>query len=404
MAEFTAKDVKRLRDATGAGMMDAKRALERRRRRLRRPPAVAPREGPRQGGQARRPREHRGRGGRRQSTATSPPSSSSSARPTSWPSPRLRRASSTTSPAGGRQGRGRRRRASRTRSTTQGHPQGEHRARPRRALRGRAGQRARRLPPHARAGRRPKRGDGRARGRRPGAGPRGRAAHRLRRARATSRDEVPADDVDAEREALEAETQNEGKPEQAMPKIVEGKLNGWFKRMPGGACSSSRTSSDDKQTVAQVARRRQDRPLRPGRDRRLSAPCPTSRAGVGSSSSCRVRRSPAAPQRRDHRRRRRRAHRRRDRRGARRDLGVEVAIVVGGGNIWRGATGAGAGMDRATADYMGMLATVINALALQDALERHGQPTRVQTAIQMAQVAEPYIRRRASATSRRAGS
>jgi uridylate kinase len=74
---------------------------------------------------------------------------------------------------------------------------------------------------------------------------------------------------------------------------------------------------------------------------------------------------------------------------------IELAIVVGGGNIWRGLTGAGAGMDRATADYMGMLATVINALALQDALERQGQPTRVQTAIQMAQVAEPYIRRRA---------
>jgi uridylate kinase len=77
------------------------------------------------------------------------------------------------------------------------------------------------------------------------------------------------------------------------------------------------------------------------------------------------------------------------------DLGTELAIVVGGGNIWRGLTGAGSGMDRATADYMGMLATVINALALQDALERCGQQTRVQTAIQMAQVAEPYIRRRA---------
>ena len=80
---------------------------------------------------------------------------------------------------------------------------------------------------------------------------------------------------------------------------------------------------------------------------------------------------------------------------ARRDLGVELAVVVGGGNIWRGQTGAGAGMDRATADYMGMLATVINALALQDALERHGQPTRVLSAIQMAEIAEPYIRRRA---------
>ena len=80
---------------------------------------------------------------------------------------------------------------------------------------------------------------------------------------------------------------------------------------------------------------------------------------------------------------------------ARRNLGVDIAVVVGGGNIWRGMTGAGAGMDRAQSDYMGMLATVINALALQDALERLDQPTRVQTAIQMAQVAEPYIRRRA---------
>jgi uridylate kinase len=78
-----------------------------------------------------------------------------------------------------------------------------------------------------------------------------------------------------------------------------------------------------------------------------------------------------------------------------RSAGVDVAVVVGGGNIWRGMTGAGAGMDRAQADYMGMLATLINALALQDTLERLGQPTRVQTAIHMAQVAEPYIRRRA---------
>jgi len=78
-----------------------------------------------------------------------------------------------------------------------------------------------------------------------------------------------------------------------------------------------------------------------------------------------------------------------------RELGIDVAVVVGGGNIWRGLTGAGAGMDRAQADYMGMLATVINALALQDTLERLGQPTRVQSAIHMSQVAEPYIRRRA---------
>ncbi len=77
------------------------------------------------------------------------------------------------------------------------------------------------------------------------------------------------------------------------------------------------------------------------------------------------------------------------------ELGVELAVMVGGGNIWRGTTGAGAGMDRATSDAMGMLATVINALALQDALEHHGQATRVLSAVQMAEVAEPYIRRRA---------
>ena len=76
-------------------------------------------------------------------------------------------------------------------------------------------------------------------------------------------------------------------------------------------------------------------------------------------------------------------------------LGVEVAIVVGGGNIFRGLAAAARGMDRATGDYMGMLATVMNALALQDAIERAGVPTRVMSAIAMNEVAEPYIRRRA---------
>ncbi len=76
-------------------------------------------------------------------------------------------------------------------------------------------------------------------------------------------------------------------------------------------------------------------------------------------------------------------------------LGVEVAIVVGGGNIWRGLSHAAGGMDRASADYAGMLATVLNALTLQDALEQLGTHTRVQTAIEMHEVAEPYIRRRA---------
>ena len=77
------------------------------------------------------------------------------------------------------------------------------------------------------------------------------------------------------------------------------------------------------------------------------------------------------------------------------DFGVEIAIVVGGGNIWRGVAGYRKGMDRATADYMGMLATVINALALQDALEKYEVETRVMSAIEMKEVAEPYIRRRA---------
>src|SRR5690349_10243829 len=80
---------------------------------------------------------------------------------------------------------------------------------------------------------------------------------------------------------------------------------------------------------------------------------------------------------------------------ARADLGVEIAIVVGGGNIFRGMPASTHGMDRARADYMGMLATVINALAMQDALEKMGQPTRVQTAITMSQVAEPYVPLRA---------
>jgi uridylate kinase len=79
----------------------------------------------------------------------------------------------------------------------------------------------------------------------------------------------------------------------------------------------------------------------------------------------------------------------------RRDLEVDIAVVVGGGNIWRGMTGAGHGMDRAQADQMGMLATAINGLALQDTLEQLGQPTRVQSAVRMEQIAEPYIRRRA---------
>ena len=77
------------------------------------------------------------------------------------------------------------------------------------------------------------------------------------------------------------------------------------------------------------------------------------------------------------------------------DLGVQVGVVIGGGNIFRGVKGSAQGMDRASADYMGMIATLMNALALQDMLEKTGTPTRVQTAIEVKEVAEPYIRRRA---------
>lgn len=77
------------------------------------------------------------------------------------------------------------------------------------------------------------------------------------------------------------------------------------------------------------------------------------------------------------------------------NLGVEMAVVIGGGNIFRGIAASSKGMDRASADYMGMLATVLNALALQDALEKLGVQTRVQTAIEMREIAEPYIRRKA---------
>jgi uridylate kinase len=78
-----------------------------------------------------------------------------------------------------------------------------------------------------------------------------------------------------------------------------------------------------------------------------------------------------------------------------RQMGVDVAIVIGAGNLWRGRSGLDRGMDRATADYMGMVATVMNALALMDAMERKGLVTRVQSAVEMHAVAEPYIRRRA---------
>ena len=193
-----------------------------------------------------------------------------------------------------------------------------------------------------------------------------------------------------ERQVLESITRNEGKPEAALPKIVEGRLTGFFKEH---VLLEQDFVKDNKVSMVQAARRRHYHPVRPGRDRRAEPwSCrgnwsrvvlkvsgeafadPVTGFGIDGPTVARIAAEVAE---------------------VRRDLGTEIAIVVGGGNIWRGMAGAGAGMDRAQADTMGMLATVINGLALQDALEHIGEPTRVMTAVQMAQVAEPYIRRRA---------
>ena len=214
MAEFTAKDVQALRQATGAGMMDAKKALAGERRRLRRRRQVAAREGPGQGGRARRPREHRGRGRRRRRPATSPPSSSSSARPTSSPSPTTSSRSSRSSPTPvAAEGEGAVDERKDRDRRPQGHAQGEHRARPGRPLRGGRRQRPRHLPAQPGRPRRQRRAR-RARRRRPGAGPRRRRAHRLQPSRSTS----PATRCPGRRSPRSARrssaiTRAEGKPE-----------------------------------------------------------------------------------------------------------------------------------------------------------------------------------------------
>ena len=165
-------------------------------------------------------------------------------------------------------------------------------------------------------------------------------------------------------------------------------------------CSSRRSSKDDKQTDRAAARRRHDRPLRPGRHRRLRLGRPRARRPDAARWPRVVLKLSgeafAGDERLRHRRRRRRAARRARSSRSARELGVEVAIVVGGGNIWRGMTGAGAGMDRAQADYMGMLATVINApgAAGRARAARASRPG-CRRPSRWPQVAEPYIRRRA---------
>ena len=280
----------------------------------------------------------------------------------------------------------------------QGHPQGEHRARPGRPLRGGRRQRPRHLPAP------------------PGRPRRQRRARRARRAAPRSSPTTsPCTSPSPSRSYLAPRrgprptwstrsarrcssiTKAEGKPEAALAEDRRGPAQRLVQG--AGAARAALRPGREADRSPSCSAAAPGRPLRPGRHRRLSdRPERSAR-----SDARRGRARPAQALRRGVRRRRRLRHRRR--RSSERiakeivevrdDLGVDVAVVVGGGNIWRGMTGAGAGMDRAQADYMGMLATVINALALQDTLEQLGQPTRVQTAIHMAQIAEPYIRRRA---------
>ena len=217
-----------------------------------------------------------------------------------------------------------------------------------------------------------------------------------------SREDVPAEAREAEARIYEQEAAD--KPENVREKIVEGKLDAWYAtivlleqemhnpKFEGKTVQQLRDELTAKTGENVVIRRfvrfavgpvgvsagrlcvdgpcLQTHPaeaLRRGADGRAASTAPTPSAW-----------SPS-----------------RARSAAVRDQGVEVAIVVGAGNIYRGMQGAAAGMDRATADYMGMLATVLNALPLQDALEKTGTDTRVQSALGVSEVAEPYIRRRA---------
>ena len=243
-----------------------------------------------------------------------------------------------------------------------------------------------------------------------------------------TRDEVPADVVENERRIAEATAREEGKPEQALPKIVEGRVNGFFKDVAlleqpsvldskktvkavldaagvtvkrfarfevGGSLSASAGRLPAETTRTATRRGGRDRAGTPGGDRHGPRPRRASRAtprryrrvvlklsgevfgggklGVDPDVVATIARQIADVVR----------------------TGVQVAIVVGGGNFFRGAELSQRGMDRARADYMGMLGTVMNCLALQDFLEKQGVETRVQTAIAMGQVAEPYIPRRA---------
>ena len=215
-----------------------------------------------------------------------------------------------------------------------------------------------------------------------------------------TRDEVPADVLAREQAVIEEKSRNEGVPEAKLEGAVKGRLNAFYKDVGAArAAVGEGPQGEHRQAGRRARRRRQAHAVRPREGGRGLASAPmseptvesgyrrvvlklsgeafadtTTNFGIDAAVVQRIAEEVAE---------------------ARAELGVEIAVVVGGGNIWRGMSGATRGMDRARADYMGMLATVINALALQDSLEAVGQPTRVQTAITMAQVAEPFIPRRA---------
>ena len=219
------------------------------------------------------------------------------------------------------------------------------------------------------------------------------------------REDVSPEAIEKEKSIYRAQMENSGKPANVLDKIIEGKLGSFYSQF---VLLDQPFVRDDKMTVSQLVaeaigedrRKHHDRPLHPlPRWRRqriadynhlsMSAPAPQyqrillklsgealmgdQQFGVDPAITDRIAQDVGEIQ----------------------GLGVQTAIVIGGGNIFRGLAASARGMDRATADYMGMLATVINGLALQDALERHGVLTRVVTAIEMRAVAEPFIRRRA---------
>ena len=251
------------------------------------------------------------------------------------------------------------------------------------------------------------------------------------RAQYLTRDEVPADVVESERSIAEQKTREEGKPEQAIAKIVEGRLGGFYKEIV----------LLEQESVSEAKKTRQGRPrrvrhhreaVRPLRGRRLSLRLTAARQGPYAIGVRPLRHFPVRfdrstgppgrflathqPGEGNHVTAYNRVLLKLSGEvfgggevGLDLDVinalagemaevaksGVQIAIVVGGGNFFRGAELQQRGMDRARADYMGMLGTVMNCLALQDLIEKHGVETRVQTAITMGQVAEPYIPRRA---------